>query len=140
MAHVMNASLTFGETFSSSIPKIEKFLSGGIVNRNIPAYKLETNSKLGEGAPGLVDMPVPSVKPPNPVPVPVKSVMKVQPSGYRIEIPLKDFISSCKLLMRKALGKKKNMVVFSARDSRFSMEWGNVGNRCLASICEYKRK
>jgi hypothetical protein len=102
----IKATLVYCETFESYVPEIEKFLSDGRVSGNVAACMPPKKEK----------------------PVITAPRTPIIPSGYRIEVPLKDFLSSCKLLMRKARAKKRKMVIFSVRDSQLLMEWGDVGS------------
>jgi hypothetical protein len=113
MAEQMKAALVYCETFDSYVPEIEKFLSDG---------RIPVAAEGGQTSSGIADTAKKPV-----AAVPVKPVASPA-DAIRVEIPLEEFVSACKLLMRKALGKKKNMVIFSARDSQFLLEWGNVGS------------
>lgn len=112
-ANEIKATLVYCETFDNYVPEIEKFLSDGRL-----AGKVAGGQKA-LAMPDAVKKPV--------VAIPVKHVTP-PPGAIRVEIPLEKYLSACKLLMRKALAKKRNMVIFSAKDSQFVMEWSNVGS------------
>ena len=61
------------------------------------------------------------------VAAPVKPVLP-PPADIRIEIPLDDFLSACKLMMRRGRDKRKTDVEFTVKDGQFMMEWGGVGS------------